>query len=151
MPLTLNIVTMEREVYNADDVEIVVVPGSEGVMGILPRHEPILSALKEGEIEIVRPGRRDILAIGGGFVEVRGPQVLIMADVAEQSDEIDLARAERARAEALEALAKAPAQAERLDMIHALRRAEARIKVARRRRRGPVSYTHLTLPTSDLV
>jgi F-type H+-transporting ATPase subunit epsilon len=134
VPLTLNIVTMEREVYNADDVEIVVVPGSEGVMGILPRHEPILSALKEGEIEIVRPGRRDILAIGGGFVEVRGPQVLIMADVAEQSDEIDLARAERARAEALEALAKAPAQAERLDMIHALRRAEARIKVARRRR-----------------
>lgn len=134
MPLTLTVVTMEREVYSADDVERVIVPASEGVMGILPRHEPILSALKEGELEIVRPGQRDILAISGGFIEVRGLQVIVMADMAEQSDEIDLARAERARAEALEALAKAPAQAERLDMVHALRRAETRIKVARRRR-----------------
>lgn len=134
MPLTLTVVTMEREVYSADDVERVIVPASEGVMGILPRHEPILSALKEGELEIVRPGQRDILAISGGFIEVRGLQVIVMADMAEQSDEIDLARAERARSEALEALAKAPAQAERLDMVHALRRAETRIKVARRRR-----------------
>ncbi|MEO8083265.1 MAG: ATP synthase F1 subunit epsilon [Ardenticatenales bacterium] len=134
MPLTLTVVTMEREVYSADDVERVIVPASEGVMGILPRHEPILSALKEGELEIVRPGKRDILAISGGFIEVRGLQVIVMADMAEQSDEIDVARAERARAEALEALAKAPAQAERLDMVHALRRAETRIKVARRHR-----------------
>lgn len=134
MPLRVTVVTMEREVYDADDVERIIVPGSEGVMGILPRHEPILSALKEGELEIVRPGQRDTLVIGGGFVEVRGLQVIVMADVAEQSDEIDLARAERARQEALDALAKAPVQAERLDMVHALRRAEARIKVARRRR-----------------
>lgn len=134
MPLKLNVVTMEREVYTADDVQAVIVPGTEGVMGILPRHEPIISALKEGEIEIVRPGHRDVLAIGGGFVEVRGQHVIIMADAAEQSDEIDLERAERARREALEALAKAPAEGMRLEAVHALRRAETRIKVARRRR-----------------
>lgn len=134
MPLKLNVVTMEREVYSADDVDAVIAPGSEGVLGILPRHEPIIAALKEGEVEIVRPGQREVLAIGGGFIEVRGRQVIIMADAAERSDEIDLARAERARQQALETLAKAPAQAERLDMIHALRRAEARIKAARRQR-----------------
>lgn len=134
MPLKLTVVTMEREVYSADDVDAVVAPGSEGVLGILPRHEPIIAALKEGEVEIVRPGQREVLAIGGGFIEVRGRQVIIMADAAERSDEIDLARAERARQQALDTLAKAPVQAERLDMIHALRRAEARIKAARRQR-----------------
>ncbi|MFN8423512.1 MAG: hypothetical protein U0470_09065 [Anaerolineae bacterium] len=61
VPLRVTVVTMEREVYDADDVERIIVPGSEGVMGILPRHEPILSALKEGELEIVRPGQRDTL------------------------------------------------------------------------------------------
>ena len=85
MPLQLEVVTIERRVYSADDVDRVIAPGSEGVMGILPRDEPIITGLKEGELEIIRGETREILAIGGGFMEVRGNQVVVMADVAEHA------------------------------------------------------------------
>jgi F-type H+-transporting ATPase subunit epsilon len=109
-------------------------------MGILPRHEPIVTTLRPGTLEIVRGESRDMLAIGGGFMEVRASHVVVMADVAEHAEEIDLARAEEARERAQRQLQEAP---ERVDMeaaLAALRRAEVRIKVARRgagRRREP--------------
>ena len=84
MPLQLEVVTIERRVYSADDVDMVIAPGSEGVMGILPRHEPIITGLKEGELEIIRGETREILAIGGGFMEVRANQVVVMAVVADR-------------------------------------------------------------------
>jgi ATP synthase F1 epsilon subunit len=104
----LDVVTIERQVYSANDVDMVIAPGTEGVMGILPRHEPLITGLAEGVLEIVRGENREILAIGGGFMEVRGSQVVVMADVAEHADEIDIARAEAARARAEQAIREAP-------------------------------------------
>ena len=134
MPLQLDVVTIERSVYSASDVDRVVVPGSEGIMVILPRHEPLISSLKEGVLEIVRGDQREILAIGGGFIEVRSPQVVVMADVAEQADEIDVARAEAARARAEQAVKEAPSRVDAEEALSALRRAGVRLEVAKRRR-----------------
>jgi F-type H+-transporting ATPase subunit epsilon len=141
MPLQVDVVTIERRVYSAEDVEMVIAPGSEGEMGVLPRHEPLVTALKEGELEIVRPGARDILAIGGGYMQVRPSHVVIMADVAEQADEIDLERAEAARRRAEERLREAPKDVDAAQALAALRRAQVRLKVARRHRRRTGSRT----------
>jgi len=137
--IRLEIVTIERQVLS-DDVDMVVAPGIEGVMGILPHHAPLMTALKEGELIVRREGRTDeLIAIGGGFMEVRPNKVTILADSAEQAQEIDLARAEAARERAESLLKERPPDVEPALVEAALRRAQARIKVARRRReaRGP--------------
>jgi F-type H+-transporting ATPase subunit epsilon len=117
---------------------MVIVPGEEGVMGILPRHESLISALAPGELEIVRGEERELLAIGGGFVEVRGSHVVVMADAAERAEEIDEARAEQARERAAQRIAQAPAEMDMEQALASLKRAEVRLRVARRRRRQPV-------------
>ena len=139
MTLKLDVVTIEREVYSADDVDMVIAPGVEGVMGILPRHEPIVTILRPGSLEIIRGEDRELFAIGGGFMEVRGSQVVVMADRAEQADEIDLSRAEAAREAARKRLEEAPDRVDMEAALAALRRAEVRIRVARQRtsRRRP--------------
>lgn len=134
MTLELTVVTIEREVYSADDVDMVVAPGVEGVLGVLARHEPIITALAEGPLEVIRGDTRDVLAIGGGFMEVHGTQVVVMADVAERAYEIDEDRAEQARQRAQRALETAPSRADAEKALAAMRRASVRLKVARRRR-----------------
>jgi len=136
VPMKLDVVTIEREVFKADDVDMVILPGTEGEMGVLPRHEPLMSGLKEGVLEIVRGNEREILAIGGGFVEVRNSHVIVMADVAEQSDEIDVERAEAARRKAIATIENAPENMEREEALASLRRAEVRLKAAKRRSGG---------------
>lgn len=135
MPIRLDIVTIERQVF-AEDVDMVVAPGTEGVLGILPRHAPLMTALKPGELVIKRRGAPDrAIAIGGGFMEVRPDKVTVLADSAEHADEIDMARAEEARQRAAGLLKEKPADAAQFAALEAsLRRAEIRIKVARRRR-----------------
>ncbi len=134
--LHLEIVTIERKVFAAD-VNMVVAPGSEGVMGILPHHTPLLTALSYGELQIKRDGQEDeFYAIGGGFMEVQPDHVIVMADSAEHGDEIDLARAEASRKRAEERMESG--QEELVDFEKAeaaLRRSALRIKVASRRRR----------------
>lgn len=134
MPLKLDVVTIEREVYSADDVDTVVVPSTEGLMGIRPRHAPVVAALQAGTLEIIRGDVREELAIGGGFVEIVSNHVIVMADIAEQADEIDIDRAEKARERAAATLASAPEKAERMEALSDLRRAEVRLRVARKRR-----------------
>jgi F-type H+-transporting ATPase subunit epsilon len=136
MHLSLEVVTIEREVYRADDVDMVIAPGTEGELGILPRHEPLITSLKEGVLQIVRGAERDLLAIGGGFLEVHGTHVVVMADVAEQAEEIEITRAEEARRRAERVLAETPAGQDARAATAALRRATVRLKVARHRRAG---------------
>lgn len=138
MPLQLSIVTIEREVYNASDVDMVIAPGIEGELGILPRHESMVTGLKEGVLQIVRGDDREILAIGGGFLEVHGMQVVVMADVAEGAEEIDEARAEAARSRAEQVLSDAPSRQEARKALAAMRRAQVRLKVAQKRK----AYKH---------
>jgi len=97
VPLRVQIVTAEREVFADDAVDMVVAPGSEGVLGILPRHAPLLTTLQPGEIRIKRGGTEEEMAVSGGFLQIARDQVLILADTAERAEELDAARAEDAR------------------------------------------------------
>ncbi len=137
MPLKLEIVTQERRVYSADDVEMVVAPGSEGEMGILPRHAPLITSLQEGVMRVKRAaGREEVLAIHGGFMEVLPDQVTVLADAAERAEEIDLARAEEARQRAEELMKQR--REDKVDYVRAetaLRRSLVRLKIAQGRRR----------------
>ncbi|HEY8885031.1 MAG TPA: ATP synthase F1 subunit epsilon, partial [Chloroflexota bacterium] len=93
--LRLDVVTAERLVFS-EDVDIVIAPGSEGELGILPRHAALMTTLQPGALR-ARIGTDEIdLAIGGGFLEVRDNRVLVLADSAERSEEIDIERARAA-------------------------------------------------------
>ena len=133
--LQLEIVTIERKVFD-DQVNMVVAPGSAGVLGILPRHAPLLTSLNFGELQIKKDGEEDqFFAIGGGFMEVQPYHVVVLADSAERAEEIDVARAEAARRRAEELLTHA--RQDQLDFERAqvaLRRSVLRLKVVRRRR-----------------
>jgi F-type H+-transporting ATPase subunit epsilon len=95
--LLLEIVTPERRVY-AKDVEMVSVKGLDGELGIMPLHVPIVSPLKIAPVRVkLIGGGEDFIAVHGGFVEVRKDKVVILAEGAELSEEIDVDRAERAR------------------------------------------------------
>ena len=103
MPLQLEIVTPERLAYS-DTVDSVVLPGSEGEMGILPHHAPLLATLGVGELRIRKGGEEEFFAIAGGFVQVRPDKVVVMAETADMASEIDLEKAQEARREAERAL-----------------------------------------------
>ncbi len=136
MPLRLEVVTVERIVYTQDDVDMVIAPGSEGLLGILPRHAPLLTALTYGELRVKRGDVEESFAIGGGFMEVRPDRVTVLADTAERADEIDLERAQVARRRAEERLhdgTRGAVDFSRAEM--ALQRSLTRIKVAERRKR----------------
>lgn len=136
--LTLEVVTIERRVYEADDIEMVIAPGAEGDLGILPRHTPTLTALRPGELLIRHAdGTEEPFAISGGFMEVLPTRVVIMADTAEHVDEIDIERAEEARQRAEQLLREGPPEEgpSVADLRQALERSRVRLRVARRRRR----------------
>jgi F-type H+-transporting ATPase subunit epsilon len=130
------IVTPERTVFE-EDVDMVVAPGIEGQLGVLPHHAPLMTALTYGELIIHREGQEDeFIAIGGGFMEVGPDHVTILADSAERADEIDEERADAARRSAEETMAQK--RREDVDLARAeaaLRRSLIRLKVAKRKRR----------------
>ncbi|WP_438435115.1 F0F1 ATP synthase subunit epsilon [Gorillibacterium sp. sgz500922] len=93
----LEIVTPERKVYD-HDVNMIVVEGVEGQLGILPNHIPLLTPLKISPVRIKTDGREEeVVALGGGFMEVRKDKVVILAETAELPSDIDLSRAEEAK------------------------------------------------------
>ncbi|MCC6628250.1 MAG: F0F1 ATP synthase subunit epsilon [Chloroflexi bacterium] len=139
--LSFEIITGERVVLEASGVDMVVAPGVEGALGILPGHAPLVTTLQPGELRVKQGAVESALAVGGGFLEVAGDRVLVLADAAERAEEIDVARAEDARRRAQEALADSR---ERQDMTlvqaeAALRRSLVRLRVARRRAAGSAS------------
>jgi F-type H+-transporting ATPase subunit epsilon len=133
MPIRLEIVTVERQVY-AEDVDIVVAPGIDGELGILPRHAPLLTVLRPGEIMVRQDGEESIIAVSSGFLEVLGDRVIVLADTAERADEIDIKRAEEALKRAEEQVTAAVSDVDLERALASIRRSQARIKVARRRR-----------------
>lgn len=135
MPFRLEIVTAERVVLS-EDVDQVNVPGAAGRMGILPRHEPLLTSLIPGELDIIRNGERTPFAVSGGFMEVLPERVTILADTAERADEIDEARAEAARRRAEEMMRERRSDQEMMIAEAQLRRAMVRLSVARLKRGG---------------
>lgn len=130
--IQLEIVTPDRQVVH-DSVSSVTIPGKDGYLGILPGHSPLLSELKVGEVVYTRDDTKHYLAVSWGFAEVLPNRCIILVQTAERAEEIDLARAERARERAEEQLKKAsdptvdPERARQ-----AYERALARLQAARR-------------------
>ncbi|HTD64870.1 MAG TPA: F0F1 ATP synthase subunit epsilon [Verrucomicrobiae bacterium] len=135
MPLHLEIITPERKVYE-DDVDMVVAPASEGYVGILPHHVPLFTTLGPGEFKVKRGGVEEILAVFGGFIDVRGDRVVVLTDAAEPAEEIDASRAQQARDRAQQVLAAGQASAADEQRARAeLQRALVRLRVSENRRR----------------
>jgi F-type H+-transporting ATPase subunit epsilon len=140
MTLHLEIVTPERLVYS-DDVDGVQVPGSDGELGILPHHTPLIATLGSGELRIKKGGSEESIAVIGGFLQVRPDKVVVMAESADLASEIDLEKAQQARRDAEKAIEGAAAGTPDLSAARAeLQRSLLRIRVAERRHReGPRS------------
>ena len=134
MPLRLEILTPERQVYD-DEVDMVIAPGSEGYLGILPHHAPLFTTLGPGELRVKRGGVEETLAVFGGFMDVRGDRVTVLTDAAEPADEIDEARVQAARDAAQQQLAEATSPAEEARARASLERSLVRLRVTQRRRR----------------
>ena len=132
--MMLEIITAERQVFS-DEVDMVVAPGIDGQLGILPRHAPLMTMLKPGALTVRKAGEEDMyVAVSGGFMEVLGNRVSILADACERSDEIDEERAQQAVQRAQERLASRIEDMELERVMASLRRAQVRVDLVRRRR-----------------
>ena len=132
-PMQLEIITAEQQVYS-DAVDMVVAPGLEGQLGILPHHAPLMTALQPGEILIRKDEGDSFLAVSGGFMEVMGNRVTILADTCERSEEIDEQRAQEAIERARERIGSHESDVQLEQAMASLRRAQVRLNVVRRRR-----------------
>lgn len=128
--MQLDIVTPERKVYS-DEVDMVITRAAEGDIGILPKHAPLVSPLKATAVRIKKDGEEELVAVSGGFLEVRPDKVTILAETAELPEEIDVNRAEAAKARAEERIARGEGDIKRAEL--ALARAKTRLQVAKQR------------------
>ncbi|MBD3382488.1 MAG: ATP synthase F1 subunit epsilon [candidate division Zixibacteria bacterium] len=125
----LSIVSPEKVLYE-DTVESIVVPGSEGYLGVMSQHAPLITSLKPGKLEIRDSHNKEIIAaISGGFLEVSDNVATILADAVELASEIDLERAESAMKRAMERINMNPSEIDLPRARAALERARNRFKI----------------------
>jgi len=129
--IRLEFVTPERALVQ-EDVDEVELPGEEGYFGVLPGHAPLLAALRPGEVWYRKGGERKYAFIGGGFAEVGGGRVSILAPAAERAEDIDKARAEAAKRRAEGRLSSPEADTDYDRARQALERAVARLQILSR-------------------
>lgn len=137
MPVRCEIVSQDRMVYEGD-ADTVIIPGVSGEMGILPNHAPLLSTMGFGVIRVRTGQHEEVFTVAGGLVEVQPDLVTVLADVAENVAEIDIARAQAAR-DRIERIMEdgpPPDQDAYLKMEAALRRSKLRLDAANRYRKG---------------
>jgi F-type H+-transporting ATPase subunit epsilon len=132
--LHVDIVTVEGRRFKGD-ADFVLAPGSEGELGILPQHIPLLTFLKPGTVKVRNNNEEQFFFVSGGFLEVRPDEVTVLADAAERADDIDEARAEEARRRATDLLQQKLSNVDQAAASVALARAEARLRLAELRRR----------------
>ena len=138
MPLSVHVVTAEREVYTEEGVDEVIAPGIAGELTVLPHHAPLLTLIKPGIMRIVKGSEETDVAITGGFLEVKDDRVTILADGAERAEEIDDVRAEEARRRAERTLEERGDTEDLVVAAASLQRALLRLRASeRRRRRSP--------------
>jgi F-type H+-transporting ATPase subunit epsilon len=129
--LKLEIVTPESEAFS-DDVEMVTLPATEGEMGVLPQHTPLMTQIMPGEIIVRKDGKDLYMAVGEGFVQITGERVAIMTDMALRAESIDEAAADEARKRAELRLAERLDDEETAVVNASLARSLAQLKVKRR-------------------
>jgi F-type H+-transporting ATPase subunit epsilon len=133
-PIRFEFVAQTGRVFE-DDVDMVIAPGADGILGILPRHAPLMAVVQPGEVVVKQAGQPDrFFVVGGGFIEVRPDKVVLLARSGEAAEDIDVARAEDARQRAEEWLATHPRGAERREAYEAaLRRSMQRLRLVQKR------------------
>jgi F-type H+-transporting ATPase subunit epsilon len=132
--LRLEVVTPEGRAYS-DEVDQVVIPGTEGEFGVLPGHMPLVTQIQAGELAIYKGSETHHFAVGAGFVEVTGEHVSVLTEMATDADHIDEAKAEEARKRAEAALAQKLTDEEVATVTAALERSLAQLRVKRRRQK----------------
>jgi F-type H+-transporting ATPase subunit epsilon len=143
--LQVELVTAEGRLLSRE-ADFVVAPGVEGELGVLPKHIPLLTPLRPGEVMVRNDGDEEFLFVAGGFLEVLPDRVVILADAAERAEDIDEARAEEARRRAQQLLEEQPEGIDTGATALALERAVMRLRVAelrRRHRREPPPTVHV--------
>lgn len=139
MPIHVEVVTQERKVFEEPEADMVVIPATEGEMGVLPRHAPVLTTLRFGELIIRKGNREERFAIYGGVVDVRPDKVVVLADLAESSFALDMESIEAARASAQDMLAHGTPGGQNREAELALRRAELALRIHQKiRARGSI-------------
>ncbi|MED1722476.1 F0F1 ATP synthase subunit epsilon [Brevibacillus parabrevis] len=129
--MTVEVVTPERVVYSGQ-AEMVIARGVQGDLGILPNHMPLVSPLKIAPVRIKTEGEKEVkMAVSGGFMEVRGDKVTILAETAELPGDIDVERAQAAKVRAEKRLAEKYAELDVQRAERALQRAMARLDVTK--------------------
>jgi F-type H+-transporting ATPase subunit epsilon len=138
MPLTVEIVTVERKLLEESGIDEVIAPGVEGQLAVLPKHAAFMTMLAPGELILKKGGDEIPFAVTGGFFEVLNDKVIVLADAAERAEDIDMERAEQARQRAEQALERRESLEDAAAMQAALSRSMVRLRVAEsmRRRRG---------------
>ncbi|TYO96567.1 F0F1 ATP synthase subunit epsilon [Desulfallas thermosapovorans] len=125
----LEVVTPEKKTYS-QDIRFVVLPGTEGELGILPEHAPLVTSLKTGLVRVQHEGKTLKIAVSGGFAEVRNSRVTVLANAAEREDQIDVQRAQAAKERAEQRLASGGSDIDVVRAEAALKRALNRLKAA---------------------
>ena len=145
MPIRCEIVSQDRMVFEGD-ADIVVLPGTDGEMGILPNHSPLLTTLKFGVVKVRFNQDEEIFTVAGGVAEIQPDIVTILADAAENVEEIDIARAEEARKRAEDYLAQGTPQDtdSYFKLESALRRSNLRLDAVKRFRRSGAKKPRFT-------
>jgi F-type H+-transporting ATPase subunit epsilon len=137
MPLHVEIVTQEGKIFEELEADMVIVPGSEGEMGILPRHAPILTTMGFGELRVKKGNAEEDFIIYGGIVEVRPGRVIALADMAESSFAVDVTKAQEARTRAQELMKSGVGSEDEATLLTELRRAELAVRISTKaRQRG---------------
>jgi F-type H+-transporting ATPase subunit epsilon len=129
MPIHVEVVTQEKRVFEEPEADIVIIPGSEGEMGVLPHHAPVLTTLGFGELVIRKGNAEERFAIYGGVVDIRPDKVVVLADLAESSFELDMEAIDSARERASRMMAEGVPEGENRAAALALRRAELAVRI----------------------
>jgi len=148
MPIHVEVVTQEKKVFEEQEADIVIVPGSEGEMGVLPHHAPVLTTLNFGELVIRKANAEERFVIYGGVVDIRPDKVVVLADMAESSFELDEQQIEAARQRAQTMMAEGVPEAVNRSAELELRRAELALKV-RNKLKSRSSAVLRIIDTSD--
>ncbi len=132
MPIAIEVVTQEKLIFSEPEADMILVPATEGTMGVLPHHAPVLTTLTYGELVVKKGRAEESFAIYGGVVDIRPDKVVVLADLAESSYNIDADAMQAARDRAEKALTAGAEDANKRGAVLELRRAELALKIQRR-------------------
>lgn len=136
MPIHVEVVTQEKKVFDEPEADMVIIPATEGVMGVLPHHAPVLTTLGFGELVVRKGNAEERFAIYGGVVDVRPDKVVVLADLAESSFDLDIQAIEQARQRAVKLLEEGVPPELNREAVLALRRAELALRIRNKMQSG---------------